>query len=922
LCLHAGCVQRVVCHQVAYAASVRVPIGKRASSGECLQKMQLKPVPLAAGPSASMPVAPLPVSAVKPVTAPQGVISPNGQVAASSGAHLPSQVSAKITSPLQVCPACGNHFMPDALFCRKCGAKRPSEAVTVRTQAAPVALAGYEAARRGHQVVGGTSSSRNVTPQRPPAYAFAAGADLLDSRRSFGPGSVLARPERQVSVASSALQGARSSSPVSQGLASDLRPAVVVTSKQLSVVGASGIAPGALPMRAVYLEAQPSSTAGTATGSIGFPMDDSYASVDTSHASVDNSNEYTFDVGPGEVKRVVRDPLVWEQLRQADSSPGVQGRRPMVKEVGESSTPGAPSEVAPGSSKSPGRTTPQSPLRANDVPHTLHEEARAPFDWSVQNAGQRYIVTSDHLEIEAPEQLRTHPSQGTVRSVSADSSKWARLGAAKKPSWVPAISTPTLFSRREPRNSSRQSTLSPPRSTCSTPRRRRGQCYQDLYADAAERRKKRKEKQEEVENNEIVQIQAERESSLRATRRFQSNDERGLLGRTDDHLRRKAEMLRYAEQAQRRKEEEEIQACTFKPSITHRNRENSPARRQHDEREMERHLRQLAHKQLDVRARLVQLEREWHRTHEKRKALFAERCKEVEKSKLQDYMRMREHEGLLMHTDEHSIVIELSEDQTQAIQVEVDAELQVQKSDVDFWARRRVLIESLEGIECRAAPTLERIDHLAEGSMVLESSGFTIGLAQKVKLLVPDVNDLSSPRTVRSMASNASNGRLSVSPVVQGIATSGSIRSDRHSFGVRSAPSEVGSLATPHGGATLTLGSASTPLGSTTTTLHPAGGIASSPLVRTAPMRLVGGPQVVVPPAVGGVRPATTTILAQSHVVQKAPQVAVMKVDLNHDVHSDVYTRGRDRTPPQRWASSVDPNAVVPSGASTQTVLL
>jgi len=224
-----------------------------------------------------------------------------------------------------------------------------------------------------------------------------------------------------VSVASSALQGARSSSPVSQGLASDPRPAVVVTSKQLSVVGASGIAPGALPMRAVYLEAQPSSTAGTATGSIGFPMDDSYASVDTSHASVDNSNEYTFDVGPGEVKRVVRDPLVWEQLRQADSSP-----------VGESSTPGAPSEVAPGSSKSPGRTTPQSPLRANDVPHTLNEEARAPFDWSVQNAGQRYIVTSDHLEIEAPEQLRTHPSQGTVRSVSADSSKWARLGAAKK----------------------------------------------------------------------------------------------------------------------------------------------------------------------------------------------------------------------------------------------------------------------------------------------------------------------------------------------------------------------------------------------------------------------------------------------------------------------------------------------------------
>merc|ERR1719213_407488 len=82
----------------------------------------------------------------------------------------------------------------------------------------------------------------------------------------------------------------------------------------------------------------------------------------------------------------------------------------------------------------------------------------------------------------------------------------------------------------------------------------------------------------------------------------------------------------------RMKEEQELKECTFRPMLQVR---SIAARRAQDEREMERHLRQLAHKQLDVRARLVQLEREWLRVHSQRKALFSERCKALQQDKKQ-----------------------------------------------------------------------------------------------------------------------------------------------------------------------------------------------------------------------------------------------------------------------------------------------
>merc|ERR1719171_1597127 len=88
-----------------------------------------------------------------------------------------------------------------------------------------------------------------------------------------------------------------------------------------------------------------------------------------------------------------------------------------------------------------------------------------------------------------------------------------------------------------------------------------------------------------------------------------------------------------AELNRRLKEQQELEECTFRPKIRAR---SSSMGRMRDEREMERHLRQLAHKQLDVRARLVQLEREWLRAHRQHKAMLARRIKEEIQSRKQE----------------------------------------------------------------------------------------------------------------------------------------------------------------------------------------------------------------------------------------------------------------------------------------------
>lgn len=338
-------------------------------------------------------------------------------------------------------------------------------------------------------------------------------------------------------------------------------------------------------------------------------------------------------------------------------------------------------------------------------------------------------------------------------------SPWALAGYVPKQQWMPAIKKPSLLSQMKDsrsRSNSRARSATPPRSNCSTPRRQRGECYHDLYADAQERLNRRKARKEAREADSENQLRVSRESSLRATRRYRSKDTRTVIERTEEHARRKAELRGVAEQNRRSKEEEELEECTFRPVLQAR---SSTARRAQDEREMERHLRQLAHKQLDVRARLVQLEREWARVHRERKSRFLDRVKAVQSDRKQEVFDLlntkegqeyywervqRLSESTSTKLAQSRVLHELLQDQRniidQQVGDEVDTELQLVGRNLDFWARRNVLLESLEAIEARAFPTIRMLEDLEEGPAILKESGFNQGLAQQMRDDVPDPN--------------------------------------------------------------------------------------------------------------------------------------------------------------------------------------
>jgi hypothetical protein len=260
-----------------------------------------------------------------------------------------------------------------------------------------------------------------------------------------------------------------------------------------------------------------------------------------------------------------------------------------------------------------------------------------------------------------------------------------------------------------------------------------------------------------MEANTENQLLASRESSLKATRRYRSRDKRNVIQRSEDHMRRKADRQDIASQNLRSKLQSEMQECTFRPALRAR---SSSARRMRDEREMERHLRQLAHKQLDVRARLVQLEREWLRAHRQHKAMLARRIKEEIQSRKQEVFELlntKEGQGYYWERVQRlseagvasssklaqtRVLSELLEDQKHIIEqqvgVEVENELKLNARDLEFRARRNVLLESLEGIEARAAPTLGTLSDMPEGAEILKESGFSQGLAQQMRDDVPD----------------------------------------------------------------------------------------------------------------------------------------------------------------------------------------
>lgn len=337
-------------------------------------------------------------------------------------------------------------------------------------------------------------------------------------------------------------------------------------------------------------------------------------------------------------------------------------------------------------------------------------------------------------------------------------STWAALGLTQSRPWVPAITSPTYFWRHDERKrgSSVVSVDSPPNSACSTPRRRRGNRFHHLHADAAERDRRRQERKESIESDNEMQLAISRESSCRATRRYKSSDTRTVLERTEDHMRRKAELAELAALEKKKKDEQELEGCTFKPALRHHRR---PIKRVPDERELERHLRQLAHKQLDVKARLVQLEYEWLRSHAQWQERYAEKFKALQSEKKQEvFTLLGTSEGQKYYWDrvqlvsdtrsmtkpqaQSAVLTELLEDQRLMVQKivteEVDDEFQFPGRNLDFWTRRNVLIESLEAIETRASSSLQILANMESGFAIIKASGFTDGLAKQTKDNPPD----------------------------------------------------------------------------------------------------------------------------------------------------------------------------------------
>jgi len=167
-----------------------------------------------------------------------------------------------------------------------------------------------------------------------------------------------------------------------------------------------------------------------------------------------------------------------------------------------------------------------------------------------------------------------------------------------------------------------------------------------------------------------------------------------------------------------------------------------------DERDVERRLRQLAHKQMDVRARLLQLERERRHTSDRLHSEHQARCEVLLKERRQqvaDFLTGEEGlEYLTAQQDKltrdgqmsrecarYQVFDELMQDAKAHSEVKVREELhpQLVQMEREFKSRCKVLVQSLEDIEARAAPSLKLLPSLQEGSLVLSSSGFVPGLA-------------------------------------------------------------------------------------------------------------------------------------------------------------------------------------------------
>jgi len=264
------------------------------------------------------------------------------------------------------------------------------------------------------------------------------------------------------------------------------------------------------------------------------------------------------------------------------------------------------------------------------------------------------------------------------------------LSASGRP-WVAALSSPGYFHGSKEKHS-RHNT--PTRSGASTPRQSRERCFESLFNDAAQRKERTERKKKEIEERVESDNRIQAETSIRATRRYRSRDNRSVLERSAEHMRRKQERLQDAEREKAATQDLELEECTFHPKLSGRPLSVGRAS------EADKALRRLALKQKESYDYLVKLVADFRRKRE-----------------------IAQKQGFGMDLQEK------------------------QKMKADFEARSNVYLNDLKGIESRAQQHLQDLAASSLAGYQLTNSGFVPNLSAtaEAQVMAELQQDCSAP---------------------------------------------------------------------------------------------------------------------------------------------------------------------------------
>eukprot|EP00927_Polykrikos_kofoidii_P048075 TRINITY_DN42300_c0_g1_i1.p1 TRINITY_DN42300_c0_g1~~TRINITY_DN42300_c0_g1_i1.p1 ORF type:complete len:887 (+),score=129.66 TRINITY_DN42300_c0_g1_i1:374-2662(+) len=408
---------------------------------------------------------------------------------------------------------------------------------------------------------------------------------------------------------------------------------------------------------------------------------------------------------------------------------------------------------------SPGPNSSQDMLSSPLCVSALQDSAQAFFDGAeelqgdLQNVGQTTPSTAGSAGSAKVSKTSSHPGrlvQGenqcllstAVSSSATPVKERLRTGQVTEASFAdsddPSSVVPTARSR----------------SGTPTPKRREDR-FQLLHAEAYARQQRITDRRRVFEATDSAP-RSHLNSSRASPHRVKHIVER-MASRSEDLLRRRELKQEEARLEQKQREERELQECTFKP-VTSSRRPSTLRRRPSTEpidraleRETEQRLRQLAHKQLDLRARLAQLERDRRWAHDRIKEDFAHRVSTLQAEQHQQvghFLAGAEGRAYLKDQEDHlvtngnmsreaarrQVFDELMQDAKNTNERLVEEELEPQFRQIkrDFQIKSRVLVQALADIEARARPILETLQGMTEGGLLLGSSGFTMGLAAQV----------------------------------------------------------------------------------------------------------------------------------------------------------------------------------------------